>query len=309
MVNLINQGFPSKHLPSEVDIRDFWEVRHRLCTERDLVLMNGRIIVPKFLRGKVLRCLHSTHKAWMAWMLTLMILYIVLVWTHPYGNHCPKSATRTHYRNSILGMAFQTNSKGHILRWKCCIPRLCKQTNWLAHFVPPKIRWRHYTQVNANLLTTVSYICHPRRTQYGWRPAFHLQHIPAVPVWSTDCLWSHIPNLMAGQNSPWKTANRIVNGNTGTKNFLDNDNVAWAILQYRNTPIQGIGLSLAQLLLHRWLRDSIPSQSRLYKPHYRNAKIVERYNRYTHNLCQFRAGDTIVIQNPLNHRWNTVGKS
>ena len=64
-----------------------------------------------------------------------------------------------------------------------------------------------------------------------------------------------------------KTAKRIVKGNTGPQGSLDNDNVARAILQYQNTPIQSIGLSPAQLLLHRRLRDSIPSLPILYKPH------------------------------------------
>ena len=64
-----------------------------------------------------------------------------------------------------------------------------------------------------------------------------------------------------------KTAKRIVNGNTDAQGSLDNDKAARAILQYRNTPIQGIGLSPAQLLLHRRLRDSIPLQPFLYKPH------------------------------------------
>ena len=120
-----------------------------------------------------------------------------------------------------------------------------------------------------------------------------------------------------------KTAKRIVNGNTDAQGSLDNDKAARAILQYRNTPIQGIGLSPAQLLLHRRLLDSIPSQPFLYKPHpewiaaaqrreeilhKRNAKLVERYNRHTHNLCPLQAGDTVTIQNPLNRRWNTTGK-
>ena len=44
-------------------------------------------------------------------------------------------------------------------------------------------------------------------------------------------------------------------------------NVAQAILQYRNTPIQSIGLSPAQPLLHHQLCDSNLSQPILYKPH------------------------------------------
>ena len=63
-----------------------------------------------------------------------------------------------------------------------------------------------------------------------------------------------------------KIKKRIMNGNTGPQDSLDNDNIAQAILQNRNNPIQSIGLSLAQLLLHHRLRDSIPSQPTLYKP-------------------------------------------
>ena len=32
------------------------------------------------------------------------------------------------------------------------------------------------------------------------------------------------------------------------------------------------------------------------------------YNKYTHNLLPLQSGDTIAIQSPLNHRWNTMGK-
>ena len=80
-----------------------------------------------------------------------------------------------------------------------------------------------------------------------------------------------------------KTAKRIVNGNTGPQGSLDNDNVAWAILQYRNTPIQGIGLSLAQLLLHRKLRDSIPTQPTLYKPHPKWVAAAQHHDELFHH--------------------------
>ena len=104
---------------------------------------------------------------------------------------------------------------------------------------------------------------------------------------------------------------------------MDNDKVAQAILQYRNTPIQGIGLSPVQLLLHCQHHDSIPSQPTLFKPHlewvaaaqrrdellhHRNSKIVERYNRHTHNLSPLQTGNTVAIQSPLNHHWNTMEK-
>ena len=35
--------------------------------------------------------------------------------------------------------------------------------------------------------------------------------------------------------------------------------------------------------------------------HHHNAKIVERYNKYTHNLLPLQAGDTIAIQSKMEH--------
>ena len=55
-----------------------------------------------------------------------------------------------------------------------------------------------------------------------------------------------------------KTAKRIILENTACGS-LDTDKVARALLQYRNTPIQSIGLSSAQVLFHRQMRDPLPN--------------------------------------------------
>ena len=120
-----------------------------------------------------------------------------------------------------------------------------------------------------------------------------------------------------------KAAKRIIYGNTGPHGSINNDKAARAVLQYRNTPIQGIGLSPAQLLLHRRLKDSIPAQPSLYKPHpewmkaaeqrdemlaYRNQKLSERYNISAHSLPHLSEGDRVAIQNQTNKLWSTTGK-
>ena len=95
---------------------------------------------------------------------------------------------------------------------------------------------------------------------------------------------------------------------------LDNDMAAQAILHYRNTPIQCIGLSPAQLLLHRRLQDFIPSHPHLYKPHpewiaaapkcektlsKHNADLIKRYNCTAHALSPLHKGDTVSIPSEL----------
>ena len=62
LINAINQGFSPKRNLTEPDIRDFWEVRHRLSNDKGLVLMDRRIVIPKPLRKKILHCLHSAHQ-------------------------------------------------------------------------------------------------------------------------------------------------------------------------------------------------------------------------------------------------------
>ena len=59
--------------------------------------------------------------------------------------------------------------------------------------------------------------------------------------------------------------------------------------QYRNTPIQSIGLSPTQLLLHRRLRDFIPSQPTLYKPH-------------TLDICSTKSQDNSISSERPSHR-------
>ena len=89
------------------------------------------------------------------------------------------------------------------------------------------------------------------------------------------------------------------------------DMAAQAIVQYRNTLIQGIGLSPAKLL-HRHLQDFIPSHPDLYTSHPEwiaaaqkrekilskcNADLIKRYNHTAHALSPLLKGNIISIPN------------
>ena len=50
-----------------------------------------------------------------------------------------------------------------------------------------------------------------------------------------------------------KSMKRLIRGNTGIQGKLNTDNLAKALLQYRNTPLKGYSKSPAQLLLGRKL--------------------------------------------------------
>ena len=64
-----------------------------------------------------------------------------------------------------------------------------------------------------------------------------------------------------------KAAKRIIHNNISPDGGLDDDKTAWEILQYWNALLRNINLSLAQVVLHRQFRDSIPAHPAYYCPH------------------------------------------
>lgn len=136
LINAIKQGSPSQCFLTEHEIYDFWEVQHRLSNDKDLVLMDGRIVVLKYLRGKVLRCLHLIHpgvdgiKAWandsVYWLGMNASIRNFRANCLVCKNIAPNQPWETITITPTPGMAFSTNSNGPLLCWTSGIPRLCR---------------------------------------------------------------------------------------------------------------------------------------------------------------------------------------
>ena len=83
-----------------------------------------------------------------------------------------------------------------------------------------------------------------------------------IGVCPTICPQPPIPKLMVGQK--WESKQLLFISPEGS---LNNDAAARAILTYRNTPLPDIGLSQAQVLFHRQLRDNTPAAPEHYRLH------------------------------------------
>ena len=133
-----------------------------------------------------------------------------------------------------------------------------------------------------------------------------------------------------------KTCKRLLQSNTDGFGNLDTARVTKALLQYRNTPVAGVGMSPAFMLFGRPLRDALPSSpsnvpnkmsyidrygrtSNVWKEIQegreracarKQAKVIERYNEHTRPVAPLSVGDSVSIQNrsgskPL--RWDRTG--
>ena len=78
---------------------------------------------------------------------------------------------------------------------------------------------------------------------------------------------SYYPQSNGRAEAGVKSLKRLLRGNTGHNGSINTDNVARALLQYRNTPLRGIHKSPAELALGRQLRDTLPLPRERYKVH------------------------------------------
>ena len=94
------------------------------------------------------------------------------------------------------------------------------------------------------------------------------------------------------------------------KAYEENKKTSIALLEYRNSPITGLGLSPAQLLFNRRLRTKLPVSRNLLKPkivknavpRLRERQIKQKYyfDRSTKELSPLKPGEKMFVQNIKN---------
>ena len=119
---------------------------------------------------------------------------------------------------------------------------------------------------------------------------------------------------------------RLLADNTCPRGTLNTDKFATALLMYRNTPIRDLGLSPAQVLFARRLRDGVPNlrssfemrkewvimkdqREKAFKK--RHLLDFERWSRQTKVLPPLRVGQNVMVQNQVgakSKKWEMSGK-
>ena len=336
LASQVADGFPASRRLTDPAIRDFWEVRHRLSADEGLVFMDRRIVVPASLRKRVLRCLHSAHQGVLGMKSRANGSVYWPGMDAAIRNHrascdtCNRIAPSQSREPIIMTcspewpfqqIALDLFYVGH-QAYLACADRL---TGWLMVFHPKP------GQASAGNLVSIcrgifqAYGVPEEISSDGGPPFTSDRFLSFLEFWGVSHRLSSVGYAQSNGRAELavKAAKRIVLGNTTADGSLDNDRAARAILQYRNTPVQGLGISPAQLLLHRQLRDHLPAHPTFYKPHpewiiaanqrekllaKRNAKMAEAYNRTAHSLPDLQVSDFVAIQDQHTKRWERSGR-
>ena len=338
LLHPIIYGFPATKEELPASIQPYWNIRDELSCLDGVALYTNRIIVPKSLRGEVLDCLHSAHQGVVGMKARARAS---VYWP---GINCALSSRRAQCKtcdrigptqpaepmlsspapeypfDQVVADYFDLAGIKYLVYAD-------KYTGWVVIIKSPKGEADAGSLKKHLRMLFGIYGC-PKELSTDGGPPFTSHDVQSfLRTWGVRSRISsaYYPQSNGRAELAVKTAKRILFDNVGPHGNINNDRVARALLQHRNTPLQDIGLSPAQLLYGRTLRDCIPTKAEANKirPEWRmvaedreralakrNIINIERFNEHTRILPELHVGDIVAVQNqtgPRPNKWEKTG--
>ena len=328
----VNEGFPQNKNDLPSYLKAYWNIRFRLSVEQPFINFEERIIIPKSIRGKVLDNLHAAHQG-VSNMLSRANLSIY--WPgmesdihnkrfscHHCNERAPSQPKEPYCESPGPSYPFQQIcidlfQIGHH-QYASCVDRF---TGWPLIYHMKQTTGKHIVTICRQI---AAFYGVPEEISTDGGPQFSSAEFQEfLKTWEIHHRLSsaHYPQSNGRAELGVKTAKRILMNNSNSDGSLDNDKVLKAVLQYKNTPLRNIGLSPAQLLLHRQLRDNIPTHSKMLQPHKEwiisgkerekafekhNEEMTSRYNEHSRELHPLKCRTQIILQEK--GRWLKQGE-
>ena len=338
LYNIVQSGFDRELEKLSPDLQPYHRFRDSLSTIDGVVMYKNRIVVPPRLRSEVLENLHSAHQG-----VTMMNARAEssVFWpgiTTDITNirarcfHCDRMAPSQPNAPPVTPVRpeypFQCICADYCLKEGTgYLITVDRYSGW-----PVVQRVGYGETTSKHLITALKNHC----GTYGIPEELSSDGGPQLESRETnqflDAYGIHhrvssvaYPHSNCRAELGVKTIKRLLTDNTGPNGALDTDKVLRALLQYRNTPDPATGMSPAQVIFGRQIRDFTPVAPGEYRPRdewmqtmqrreealsRRHVKCSEALSEHTLRLPPLKVGDSVIIQNQLgNHprRWDKTG--
>ena len=334
---LVHEGVPEESKNWDAKLLPYYKHRHLLMTVGPVVLLNDRPVVPQSLRARVIDHLHAGHPG--------------------LSTMCDRLASSLYWPDYKADL---TKSK-----LSCTTCRISAPSNPALPPSPPTAPLYPFQSVVCDFFTLsartyvaladrysnwLSVLQLPKDTSKelikALRSYFSTFGIPEV--FSTDGAsiftssdftdfchrWgiqqrissAYFPRSNKRAEVAVKSAKRMIRDSVGPGGTLDTDALARALLAHRNTPDSATGLSPAQVIFGRNVRDFMPCSPGHYQPREqwritaeqrerayakRHIKAEEALTTGSKQLTPLLEGDTVSVQDQTGttpRRWSKTGQ-
>lgn len=346
LASWVTGGFPSDKTDLSEDCRVFWQYRERLCIVDGVIFLDQRMVIPKSLRPSVLGALHSAHQGISG--MTSRAQGSVF-WPGMSDdisrtrNHCsicnqiaPSQAYTPPVESDQPTYPFQAIAADYFsLRGVKFLVVVDRFSGW-PHIM--RATGSDEALGSRGLIRCLKFMFAtfgiPEEVASDGGPEFVAEETKAfLRQWGVRRRLSSAYNPRSNGRAEVavKSMKRLLQGATTADGALNDDAVIFGLLQYRNTPLAHCGLSPAQILFGRTLKDRIPIppgttifdhkgtlpawretwKAREEAMRVRVARQMDSLREHTRNLPSLTAGNQVMIQNqhgPNSNKWDRTGR-
>ncbi|XP_063965835.1 uncharacterized protein K02A2.6-like [Lytechinus pictus] len=306
-------GWPNEKREVSEEIRQYWEYRELLTVEDELICKDARVIIPKSLRKKMIGKVHG--HAHQGIEKTKKLARDIMYWPGMSAQIADIVASC-----EICNTYKQNNANepmiGHTKPdqpWQK-IGSDILELNGKYHLILVDYYSSFFELCELKNMTTSTVIKHCKEhfARYGIPSEFVSDNGPCYASsefkkFSEEYKFKHVTSSPGYPKSNGKAESAV----KIAKNLLrKSSDIHLALLQYRNTPLEGLDASPAQLLMGRRTRTPLPTNKRLLKPKTQqniNTKLKKQqekqkmfYDKTTHTLPNLVIGDVVRMRSTRN---------
>lgn len=334
--NTVQSGVSDQKENWDERIKDFYQQRHSLTNVGPVVMLHDRPVIPQSLRQNVLEHLHAGHASATAMFERAATS---LYWPNLRAdmiNFRAACSTCTRYAPSNPAMPpTEPEQPTYPFQSVCAdffhisphnyLAVVDRYSQWLSIFQLPQDNSEEIVKVLRDYISIFGIPC--TLTSDG-ASVFTSKYMESFcDRWGIIHRVATAYNPQANKRAEVgvKSAKRLVRGNLTQTGSLQTDKLARALLAHRNTPCPVSGLSPAQIVYGRVLRDFLPLQPSKFQPRQewrqsaadRAAAYAKRHitkgEQMSHNskpLQPLQPGDQVAIQNQRGknpRQWQETG--
>lgn len=325
------KGFPVDRKKSSSAILPYWNIRHSLSVDKELVLFGKRIVIPNNARKYVLKKLHSSHQGIEK---TRRRARQVVYWpgiNNDIATTVSSCAKCQEYRPSQCQEPIMSEPLPTRIFEEVSIDFFSQGGKEFLVYADRLSGWPTVVQFNRGDTKThrLIHACRkcfsdlgvpvklrsdggPQFTSSAFKQfirRYGVRHIISSPYYAQ----SNGHAEAAVKSIKTLISKTTINGN------LNNDEYHEGLLEYRNTPREG-GLSPAQIVFGHPLRSLVPAHQKSFDSKWSklnnefdrkisnlNKRTEKHYNKSSRPLESLKINCQVRLQNPASKRWDKIG--